>query len=65
MRLPFVLTQALLPLLKVRPGQMVFINSSQGLAARATTGPYAATQHALKALADSLRQEVNATAFEY
>ena len=59
-RLPFALTQALLPSLKLRPGQIVFINSSQGLAARATTGPYAATQHALKALADSLRQEVNA-----
>ena len=59
-RLPFVLTQALLPLLKLGPGQIVFINSSQGLSARATTGPYAATQHALKALADSLRQEVNA-----
>ena len=59
-RLPFALTQALLPLLKLRPGQIVFINSSQGLAARADTGPYAATRHALKALADSLRQEVNA-----
>ena len=59
-RLPFVLTQALLPHLKLRRGQIVFINSSQGLAARATTGPYAATQHALKALADSLREEVNA-----
>ena len=59
-RLPFALTQALLPLLKLRPGQIVFINSSQGLAARAKTGAYAATQHALKALADSLRQEVNA-----
>ena len=53
------MTQALLPLLKVRR-QIVFINSSQGLAARANTGPYAAAQHALKALADSLRQEVNA-----
>ena len=60
LRLPFALTQALLPLLKLRPGQIVFINSSQGLAARANTGPYAAAQHALKALADSLRQEVNA-----
>jgi NAD(P)-dependent dehydrogenase (short-subunit alcohol dehydrogenase family) len=54
-RLPFVLTQALLPLLKLRRGQIVFINSSQGLAAKATTAPYAATQHGLKALADSLR----------
>jgi len=60
LRSPFALTHALLPLLKVRSGQIVFINSSQGLAARATTGPYAATQHALKGLADCLRQEVNA-----
>ena len=46
-RLRFTLTQALLPLLKLAaPGQIVFINSSQGLAARATTGLTAATQHA-------------------
>jgi NADP-dependent 3-hydroxy acid dehydrogenase YdfG len=59
-RLPYELTQALLPRLKLGPGQIVFINSSQGLEAKANTGPYAATQHALKALADSLRQEINA-----
>lgn len=47
-RLPFALTHTLLPLLKLRPGQIVFINSSQGLAAKANTGAYAATQHALK-----------------
>jgi NADP-dependent 3-hydroxy acid dehydrogenase YdfG len=54
------LTQALLPLLKSRQGQIVFINSSQGLQARGNSGPFAATQHALKAVTDSLRQEVNA-----
>ena len=59
-RLPFLLTQALLPLLKAKQGQIVFINSSQGLRANANTGPFAATQHALKALTDSLRDEVNA-----
>jgi NADP-dependent 3-hydroxy acid dehydrogenase YdfG len=59
-RLPFALTQALLPLLKRSSGQIVFINSSQGLEARSMAGPYASTKHALKALADSLRQEVNA-----
>ena len=59
-RLPFILTQSLLPLLRLRPGQIVFINSSQGLEARATTSLFASTQHALKAFADSLRQEVNA-----
>jgi NADP-dependent 3-hydroxy acid dehydrogenase YdfG len=60
LRLPFALTQALLPLLKSRQGQIVFINSSQGLQARGNSGPFAATQHALKAVTDSLRQEVNA-----
>jgi NADP-dependent 3-hydroxy acid dehydrogenase YdfG len=44
----------------VRPrGQIVFINSSAGLTARAANGYYSATKHTLKALADSLRAEVN------
>jgi NADP-dependent 3-hydroxy acid dehydrogenase YdfG len=59
-RAPYVLTQALLPLLKARRGQIVFINSSMGLSAKTNVGQYAATKHALKALADSLREEVNA-----
>ena len=59
-RAPYALTQALLPLLREARGQVVFINSSVGLQARATVGQFAATQHALKAIADSLRQEVNA-----
>jgi len=59
LRQPFLLTQALLPLLKTQQGQIVFINSSQGLHAKANTGPFAATQHALKAITDSLRDEVN------
>lgn len=59
-RAPYALTQALLPLLIPRQGQIVFINSSAGLAARAGVGQYAATKHALKAIADSLRAEVNA-----
>jgi NADP-dependent 3-hydroxy acid dehydrogenase YdfG len=58
-RAPYVLTQALLPLLRTRPGQIVFINSSVGLQARGEVGQYAATQHALKAIADSLREEIN------
>jgi NADP-dependent 3-hydroxy acid dehydrogenase YdfG len=58
--MPFALTQALLPLLRMRQGQIVFVNSSQGIQAKGTTGLFAATQHALKAIADSLRQEVNA-----
>jgi NADP-dependent 3-hydroxy acid dehydrogenase YdfG len=56
---PFVLTQLLLPELKARSGQVAFINSSAGITAKANVGPYCATKHALKALADSLREEVN------
>jgi NADP-dependent 3-hydroxy acid dehydrogenase YdfG len=59
-RAPYLLTQALLPLLRRRQGQVVFINSSVGLTARGQVGSYAASKHALKALADSFREEVNA-----
>jgi NADP-dependent 3-hydroxy acid dehydrogenase YdfG len=59
-RTPYTLTQALLPMLRSCQGQIVFINSSAGLSARAGVGQYAATKHALKAIADSLRDEVNA-----
>jgi NADP-dependent 3-hydroxy acid dehydrogenase YdfG len=56
---PFLLTQLLLPGLRARRGQVVFINSSAGLAAAPGVSQYAATKHALKAIADSLRAEVN------
>jgi short-subunit dehydrogenase len=59
LRAPYVLTRGLLPQLKAARGQVVFVNSTAGLAARANIGQYAATKHALKALADSLREEVN------
>jgi len=59
-RAPYLLTQRLLPLLVKARGQIVFVNSSAGLAAnRPEIGQYAATKHALKAIADSLRAEVN------
>ena len=58
-RAPHTLTQALLPMLRSRRGQIVFMNSSVGLSSRAGIGQYAATKHALKAIADSLRDEVN------
>jgi NADP-dependent 3-hydroxy acid dehydrogenase YdfG len=58
-RAPYALTQALLPMLRLGRGQIVFINSSLWLNARANVGQYAATKYALKALADSLREEVN------
>jgi NADP-dependent 3-hydroxy acid dehydrogenase YdfG len=41
-------------------GQIVFVNSSQGLNARAHSSQFAATQHAMKAIADTLREELNA-----
>jgi NADP-dependent 3-hydroxy acid dehydrogenase YdfG len=59
-RAPYVITKELLPLLRACRGQVVFMNSSAGFQARATVGQYAATKHALAAVADSLREECNA-----
>lgn len=59
-RAPYFLTQALLPLLREHKGSVVFINSSAGLASRTNISQYSATKHALKAVADGLRAEVNA-----
>lgn len=60
LRAPFHLTQRLLPHLVEARGQVVFVNSQSGLAASPKVGQYAATKFGLKALADSLRAEVNA-----
>lgn len=60
LRAPFVLTQDLLPALRSARGQIVFVNSSAGLRASALNALYAATKHGLKAMADGLRDEVNA-----
>ena len=49
LRAPYMLTQGMLPLLKKSKGQIVFINSTQGLDAGESVGQFAATQHALKA----------------
>jgi NADP-dependent 3-hydroxy acid dehydrogenase YdfG len=57
---PYALLQQLLPLLVKAKGQVVFINSTQALKAAAGLGQYAATKHAMKAVADSMRDEVNA-----
>jgi NAD(P)-dependent dehydrogenase (short-subunit alcohol dehydrogenase family) len=57
---PYALLQQLLPVLVRSKGQVVFINSTQALKAAAELGQYAATKHAMKAVADSLRDEVNA-----
>jgi NADP-dependent 3-hydroxy acid dehydrogenase YdfG len=58
-RAPYLLTQALLPALRASRGQIVFVNSTAGFNARANVGQFAATQHALKAIAESLREEIN------
>lgn len=58
-RANYRLIQRLLPSLRVRPGQIVVINSSMGFSARPNAGQYSATQHALKAVTDALRAEVN------
>jgi short-subunit dehydrogenase len=58
-RAPYLITRRLLPSLRARHGQVVFVNSSAGLTAKANGSSYAASKHALKALADSLREEVN------
>jgi short-subunit dehydrogenase len=59
-RAPYQLTQGLLPMLVSSQGQIVFINSSVIQHSGANVGQFAATQHALKSLADSLRAEVSA-----
>jgi short-subunit dehydrogenase len=59
LRAPYLLTRALLPRLKQSQGQIVFLNSTAGLQARGELTQYAASKHALKALADGLRDEVN------
>jgi NADP-dependent 3-hydroxy acid dehydrogenase YdfG len=56
-RAPFLLTQRLLPALRRGRASVVFINSGAGKRARAQWGQYAASKHALRALADALRDE--------
>jgi short-subunit dehydrogenase len=59
LRAPFLLTKAFLPMLKEANGQVVFVNSTAGLAAGADNGLYAAMKHALRSLAGSVRDHVN------
>jgi NADP-dependent 3-hydroxy acid dehydrogenase YdfG len=58
-RAPYLLTQTLLPALKASRGQILFINSTVIFGAAEGVGQFAASQHALRSLADTLRQEVN------
>lgn len=59
LRTPYLLTQALLPALRARRGHIVFINSTVVFSVAETVSQFAATQHALRSFADTLRQEVN------
>ena len=61
-RAPFLLTKLLLPAIKKRKGQIVFVNSSIAQQkARANLSIYAGSKYALRAMADSLREENNAS----
>ena len=59
LRAPFLLTKAFLPMLKETRGQVVFVNSTAGLSAGADNGLYAASKHALRSIAGSIRDHVN------
>jgi NADP-dependent 3-hydroxy acid dehydrogenase YdfG len=56
------LTRLLLPALRAARGHVVFVNSGAGLRAHAGWSAYAASKHALRALADALRAEEPALA---
>ena len=58
-RAPYLLTRALLPLLRRSRGQVVFVNSNAALRPGTDNGQYAATKAALRVLTDVLREEVN------
>jgi NADP-dependent 3-hydroxy acid dehydrogenase YdfG len=58
-RAPYLLTQALLPALRRNSGQIVFINSTVVFAPATNVSQFAATQHALRSFADTLREEIN------
>ena len=58
-RAPYLLTQKMLTMLISNQGQIVFMNSTVAMGAKSQLSQYCATKFALKALADSLRLEVN------
>ena len=58
---PAELTRFCLPALRAARGHVVMVNSGSGLRANPEWSAYAASKHALRALADSLRAEEAAT----
>jgi NAD(P)-dependent dehydrogenase (short-subunit alcohol dehydrogenase family) len=57
---PTELTRLALPALRAARGAVVFVNSGAGLHANPGWSAYAASKHALRAVADSLRAEESA-----
>jgi NAD(P)-dependent dehydrogenase (short-subunit alcohol dehydrogenase family) len=55
------LTQAMLPALRRARGRIVFVSSVGGRVAMPFTAPYAASKHALEAIADALRVELGSS----
>jgi short-subunit dehydrogenase len=60
-RAPLLLTQSVLPFIRAARGQIVFVNSTMGVRTKENAGGYAASKHALKAIAETLRAELNAS----
>jgi NAD(P)-dependent dehydrogenase (short-subunit alcohol dehydrogenase family) len=54
-------TQAMLPALRQARGRIVFMSSVGGRVAMAFTAPYAASKHAIEAVADALRVELRSS----
>lgn len=58
---PVLLTRAALPALRAARGLVVFVNSSAGLSASPSWSAYAASKFGLRAVADALRAEEQAS----
>jgi NAD(P)-dependent dehydrogenase (short-subunit alcohol dehydrogenase family) len=54
-------TRALLPALRAASGRIVFVSSVGGRVSVPFNGPYAASKHALEAIADALRGELHSS----
>lgn len=57
-RAPYFITQKLLPKLKESQGDIIFLNSTAGIDTWEQISQYAASKHAMRAMADSLRKEL-------
>jgi NADP-dependent 3-hydroxy acid dehydrogenase YdfG len=60
LRAPYALLAHLLPFFRPGRGQVVFVNSTAGRTATGGVAAYGSMKHALRAVADALRFEVNA-----